>query len=901
MKKILLIDGSSYLYRAYHALPDLRNQNNEPSGVIYGVLNMLKKTMSEYTSDFVVCVFDAKGKTFRNDIYSDYKANRPHMPEDLAIQIEPLKKAIRALGISMLSIEGVEADDVIGTLAEDAVKQDMDVIISTGDKDLAQLVNEKITLVNTMTNEVLDIEGVLNKFGVPPEQIIDYLTLIGDKADNIPGVDKVGPKTAVKWLNEFGDLDNIVANSDQISGAVGAHLKSAIDWLPTGKSLITIKKDVEMNVLFDNFVKAEQNKKELLKIYQHYNFSSWLKKEFEDNDNEVTNTSNSEVHAEFNKNKDYSIVNAESDLDYWITQIEQNNLCILDTETDSLNFMEARLVGVSLAYQAGKACYIPLQHQDMSIPQLPLNLVLNKIKSITENENITKVGQNIKYDMHVLKNYDVTFKGPIEDTMIMSYVIDSTESHGMDKLAKKYLDHDCISFESVVGKGVKQLTFDQVSIDDAYLYASEDADVTLQLYEHLNKKIIADSKLNYIYKEIEIPSLLTLFCIERNGVLISEKILYDQSQDLGLKILNLENEAFQIAEQPFNLSSPKQLREILFDKMKIIPTKKTPTGTPSTSEDVLEELSHDHALPKVILEHRSLSKLKNTYTDKLPKMVNLNTKRIHTSYNQAVAITGRLASSEPNLQNIPIKTKEGRKVREAFIANTDSQIVSCDYSQIELRIMAHLSKDHGLLDAFNQNEDIHRSTASAIFNTNDALVSSEQRRFAKVINFGLIYGMSAFGLSQTLNIDRNSAKNFIDQYFEKYPGVKNYMDQGKLVAKEQGYVETVFGRRLWVPLINSSNGIQRAAAERAAINAPMQGTAADLIKMAMNNVQQWILDNKLETLMVMQVHDELVLEVPNTELDIIKTEIPKIMSNVATLDVPLIADLGSGINWEEAH
>jgi len=901
MKKILLIDGSSYLYRAYHALPDLRNQNNEPSGVIYGVLNMLKKTMSEYTSDFVVCVFDAKGKTFRNDIYSDYKANRPHMPEDLAIQIEPLKKAIRALGISMLSIEGVEADDVIGTLAEDAVKQDMEVIISTGDKDLAQLVNENITLVNTMTNEVLDIEGVLNKFGVPPEQIIDYLTLIGDKADNIPGVDKVGPKTAVKWLNEFGDLDNIVANSDQISGAVGVHLKSAIDWLPTGKSLITIKKDVEMNVVFDNFVKAEQDKKELLKIYQHYNFSSWLKKEFEDTDNEVANTSNSEVQAEFNKNKDYSIVNAESDLDYWITQIEQSNLCILDTETDSLNFMEARLVGISLAYQAGKACYIPLQHQDMSIPQLPLDLVLNKIKSITENKNITKVGQNIKYDMHVLKNYDVTFKGPIEDTMIMSYVIDSTESHGMDKLAKKYLDHDCISFESVVGKGVKQLTFDQVSIDDAYQYASEDADVTLQLYEHLNKKIIADSKLNYIYKEIEIPSLLTLFCIERNGVLISEKILHDQSQDLGLKILNLENEAYQIAEQPFNLSSPKQLREILFDKMKIIPTKKTPTGTPSTSEDVLEELSHDHALPKVILEHRSLSKLKNTYTDKLPKMVNLNTKRIHTSYNQAVAITGRLASSEPNLQNIPIKTKEGRKVREAFIANTDSQIVSCDYSQIELRIMAHLSKDHGLLDAFNQNEDIHRSTASAIFNTNDALVSSEQRRFAKVINFGLIYGMSAFGLSQTLNIDRNSAKNFIDQYFEKYPGVKNYMDQGKLVAKEQGYVETVFGRRLWVPLINSSNGIQRAAAERAAINAPMQGTAADLIKMAMNNVQQWIVDNKLETLMVMQVHDELVLEVPNAELDIIKTEIPKIMSNVATLDVPLIADLGSGINWEEAH
>ena len=657
-----------------------------------------------------------------------------------------------------------------------------------------------------------------------------------------------------------------------------------------------------MNVLFDDFIKAEQDKKELHKIYQHYNFSSWLKKEFEDSVTDVAlHSSNSETQAEFNQNQDYSIVNTESDLDHWITQIEQNNLCILDTETDSLNFMEARLVGISLAYQAGRACYIPLQHQDMSISQLSLNQVLNKIKSITENENITKVGQNIKYDMHVLKNYDVTFKGPIEDTMIMSYVIDSTESHGMDKLAKKYLDHDCISFESIVGKGVKQLTFDQVSITDAYRYASEDADVTLQLYEHLNKKIIAEPKLNYIYKEIELPSLLTLFYIERNGVLISEKILNDQSQDLGLKILNLENEAYQIAEQPFNLSSPKQLREILFDKMKIIPRKKTPTGTPSTSEDVLEELSHDHALPQVILEHRSLSKLKNTYTDKLPKMVNLNTKRIHTSYNQAVAITGRLASSEPNLQNIPIKTKEGRKVREAFIANTDSQIVSCDYSQIELRIMAHLSKDPRLLDAFNQNEDIHKSTASAIFNTNDASVSSEQRRFAKVINFGLIYGMSAFGLSQTLNIDRNSAKNFIDQYFEKYPGVKNYMDQGKLIAKEQGYVETVFGRRLWVPLINSSNGIQRAAAERAAINAPMQGTAADLIKMAMNNVQQWIVDNKLETLIVMQVHDELVLEVPNAELDMIKTEIPKIMSNVAKLDVPLIADLGSGMNWEEAH
>ena len=900
MKKILLIDGSSYLYRAYHALPDVRNHNNEPSGVIYGVLNMLKKTIEEFSSDYIVCVFDAKGKTFRNDIYAEYKANRPKMPDDLSLQIDPLKQAINAFGIPMLSIAGVEADDVIGTLATKADEQNMQVIISTGDKDLAQLVNDNITLINTMTNEKLDINGVINKFGIPPEKIIDYLTLIGDKSDNVPGVDKVGPKTALKWLEEFGSLDGVIQNHEKITGAVGTHLKDSLNWLATGKKLITIKKDVDINLDLKEFLPKDQNKEELRKIYQRYNFNSWLKKEFQPNSaGEASKTQ--ESITEFIATKKYSIVNTSDELELWIQKILKKGQCVIDTETDSLDFMIARLVGISLATDAGEACYIPLQHQDLSINQLPFEDTLEKIKTITQNQSIKKIGQNIKYDMHVLKNYGLSFIGEIEDTMLMSYVLDSTESHGMDKLSSKHLNHECISFESVVGKGVNKLTFDQINISDAFTYAAEDADVTLQLYNLFHKKILNDDKAKYIYYQIEIPSLKTLFEIERNGVLISEQILQNQSQEIGLKIIDLESQAFKIAGQPFNLSSPKQLREILFDKIGITSTRKTPTGIPSTSEDVLEELSNIHPLPKVILEHRSLSKLKNTYTDKLPKMVNSASGRIHTNYNQAVAITGRLASSEPNLQNIPIKTEEGRKVRKAFIAKQDALILSCDYSQIELRIMAHLSQDAGLIESFQQNEDIHTATASKIFNMSPADISSEQRRFAKVINFGLIYGMSAFGLAQTLNIDRNSSKNFIEQYFEKYPGVKNYMDISKIKAKDQGYVETIFGRKLWVPEINSSNGMRRAAAERASINAPMQGTAADLIKMAMNQVQNWLANKKLQSMIIMQVHDELVLEVPKEELDIIKKEVPSIMSKVASLDVPLIADIGSGINWDEAH
>ena len=900
MKKILLIDGSSYLYRAYHALPDLRNQNNEPSGVIYGVLNMLKKTIEEFSSDYIVCVFDAKGKTFRNEIYSEYKANRPKMPDDLSLQIDPLKKAINAFGIPMLSIEGVEADDVIGTLATKADEQNMQVIISTGDKDLAQLVNDKITLINTMTNEKLDINGVINKFGIPPGKIIDYLTLIGDKSDNVPGVDKVGPKTALKWLDEFGSLDGVIQNHEKITGAVGTNLKDSLNWLATGKKLITIKKDVDINLDLEEFLPKDQNKEELRKIYQKYNFNSWLKKEFQPNSADEPAKTQESV-TEFIATKNYSIVNTLEELELWIQKILKKGQCVIDTETDSLDFMIARLVGISLATDAGEACYIPLQHQDITMNQLSFEDTLERINTITQNQNIRKIGQNIKYDMHVLKNYGLSFFGEIEDTMLMSYVLDSTESHGMDKLSSKHLSHECISFESIVGKGVNQLTFDQINISDAFTYAAEDADVTLQLYNLFHKKILKDDKAKYIYYQIEIPSLKTLFEIERNGVLISEKILQNQSQEIGLKIIDLESQAFKIAGQPFNLSSPKQLREILFDKIGITSTRKTPTGIPSTSEDVLEELSNIHPLPKVILEHRSLSKLKNTYTDKLPKMVNSTSGRIHTNYNQAVAITGRLASSEPNLQNIPIKTEEGRKVRKAFIAKQDALILSCDYSQIELRIMAHLSQDAGLIESFQQNEDIHKATASKIFNMSPADISSEQRRFAKVINFGLIYGMSAFGLAQTLNIDRNSSKNFIEQYFEKYPGVKNYMDISKIKAKDQGYVETIFGRKLWVPEINSSNGMRRAAAERASINAPMQGTAADLIKMAMNKVQNWLANKKLKSMIIMQVHDELVLEVPKEELDIIKKEVPSIMSKVASLDVPLIADIGSGINWDEAH
>ena len=910
MKTLLLVDGSSYLYRAFHALPELKNKDNHPTGVIYGVLNMLRLTHSQFPSDYSVCIFDAKGKTFRNDIYSDYKANRPKMPEELAIQIEPLKKAITAMGWPMMIKDSVEADDVIGTLSKQANAKKIKVIISTGDKDLAQLVNNDTKLINTMTNEELDIDGVQNKFGVPPSSIIDYLTIIGDKADNVPGIEKVGPKTALKWLNEYKSLEKIVKNSEKFGGVVGENLRKSIDWLPTAKDLITIRCDLDIKVNWDEFIKKEPNNKILQEIYKEFNFSRWLQDlekkgsdGYKSAEDDLKNTIPTNKDFNFNNKRNYITINDEHTLDKWIEAIEAKKIIAIDTETDSLNVMIANLVGISISIDSGSACYIPLKHQSSgAIAQLDLDLVIKKMKPVLEDETIIKIGQNIKYDAHIFLNYGINILGINEDTMLMSYILESNQSHGMDKLSKKYLGHECISYESLVGKGVKQITFDQVYLEDAAPYAAEDADVTLQLFQNLNILLKENKNLLKVYNEIEIPSMQALIQIERNGVLIDSVILQKQSHEIGEKLIGLEKEAFILADQPFNLSSPKQLREILFEKLNIKPLKKTPTGTPSTSEEVLKILALDYPLPKLILEHRSLSKLKTTYTDKLPRMINQATGRVHTSYNQAVAITGRLASSDPNLQNIPIRTAEGRKVREAFIAPQGSKILSADYSQIELRIMAHLSQDDRLIEAFNNDEDIHKITAGEIFNTSIKNITNEQRRYAKVINFGLIYGMSPFGLAKNLNIERSAAQNYIDRYFTQYPSVRQYMDDAKQTAKEKGYVETFFGRRLWLPEINGSNGISRAAAERAAINGPMQGTAADLIKLAMVEVHNWIKkDPQIKGKMIMQVHDELVFEVPDVEVELFKETVPKLMKNVASLSVPLIADIGAGLNWEQAH
>ncbi|MDG2253158.1 MAG: DNA polymerase I [Methylophilaceae bacterium] len=904
MKKLLLVDGSSYLYRAFHAMPDFRSLDNQPTGVIYGVLNMLRHIHKKYPSDYSVCIFDAKGKTFRNDIYPDYKANRPKMPEELAIQIEPLKEAIEAMGFPILIRSGVEADDVIGTLSKKANQDNIEVVISTGDKDLAQLVNEKTKLINTMTNEVLDIEGVKNKFGIPPELIVDYLTIIGDKVDNVPGVDKVGPKTALKWLEKYKTLASIIENADQITGSVGENLRKTKKWLSTGKDLITIKSDLDIQVTWNELSRKPQNKELLTSLYKRFNFSSWLKDLDQTNAESlsISEPDKEKYITNFVDTKDYILINTEDALEDLTKLINKVKLFSLDTETTSLNPMTAKLVGISISINPGTGFYIPISHQDRNYEQLSISLINKHLKLTLENQSILKIGQNIKYDAHIFLNYGITLKGIDNDTMLMSYILESNESHGMDKLSLKYLNHQCISYESLVGKGVNQITFDQVSIDDAVQYAAEDADVTLQLYNHLKVLLEKEKSLLSIYQNIEIPAMKALIKIERNGVLIDDKILQDQSHVIGQKLIKLEKKAHELGGQPFNLSSPKQLQEILFGKLGIKPLKKTPTGTPSTSEDVLSELAADYPLPKLILEYRGLAKLKSTYTDKLPKMINEITGRVHTSYNQAVAITGRLASSDPNLQNIPIRTEDGRKVREAFIARQGYKILSADYSQIELRIMAHLSKDQRLIEAFKNNEDIHKITAAEIFSCDLSNVSPEQRRYAKVINFGLIYGMSAFGLAKNLNIERVAAQNYIEKYFSRYPSVRNYMEQAKQSAKENGFVETYFGRRLWVPEINGSNGIRRAAAERAAINGPMQGTAADLIKMAMNAVDNWIKQSKEITgIMIMQVHDELVFEVPESEVNKFKKNITDLMENVAKLDVPLKVDIGIGENWEQAH
>lgn len=925
MKTLLLVDGSSYLYRAFHAMPDLRNRHNEPTGAIQGVLNMLRRLHKDYPADYSACVFDAKGKTFRDDIYPEYKANRASMPDDLRSQIAPLHEAIQAMGWPLIVEEGVEADDVIGALAKQAEREGVKVIISTGDKDITQLVNEHVTVVNTMrdafrkTDDVLDIAGVENKFGVPPSLMVDYLILIGDTSDNVPGVEKVGPKTAVKWLKQYGSLDNIIAHADEITGVVGENLRKALPWLPTARELITIRCDVGIREQLSDLAPQPQDRAKLAELFDRFDFKSWKRElDLPSTSNSESNVATQPISAEANKtpetsaeliidytpntSRQFTTILDNATLDVWLAKLSSASLVCFDTETTSLDPMTAKLVGMSFSVTPGEAAYLPLTHDYFDAPeQLPFQATLQRIQPILENPNIKKVGQNLKYDKHVLANHGIALNGIAHDTLLQSYVLESHRGHGMDELSQRHLGITPISFEEVAGKGAKQVGFNQVTVETASEYAAEDADITLQLHQALSPNITADKKLDFIYSIIEMPSMEILFTIERNGVLIDANLLNRQSNEIGMKLMELEKQAYELAGQPFNLGSPKQLQEILFGKLGIKPTKKTPSGAPSTDEDVLQELALDYPLPKVLLEYRGLAKLKSTYTDKLPKMINPHTGRVHTSYNQAVAITGRLASSDPNLQNIPVRTAEGRRIREAFIAPAGSVIVSADYSQIELRIMAHLSKDAGMLQAFANNEDIHRATAAEIFGVERDAVDSEQRRYAKVINFGLIYGMSAFGLAQNLNIERSAAASYIERYFARYPGVRAYMDNTRALAKQQGYVETYFGRRLWVPEINSANGMRRAGAERAAINAPMQGTAADLIKLAMIAVQGWIAQEKLQTKLIMQVHDELVLEVPETELTMVKSKLPELMQNVAKLDVPLLAEVGVGASWESAH
>jgi len=944
MKTLLLVDGSSYLYRAFHGLPDLRNKANEPTGAIRGVLSMLRKLHKDYPADYSACVFDAKGKTFRDDIYPEYKANRPSMPDDLRSQVGPLHEAIKAMGWPLLMVDNVEADDVIGCLAKQAEKQGLRVIISTGDKDISQLVNEHVTVINTMPNafrkgdEILDIAGVESKFGLKPALIVDYLTLIGDTVDNVPGVEKVGPKTAVKWLQEYGSLDNIIANADKFGGVVGENLRKALDWLPTGRELITIKCDLDsfegMPASFESLMLQSQDKATLAALYDRFDFKTWqrelatetpaarpllssgetgslfdapnssTKASVLDSDQSATaqNVIVPKIEYQAVTTRSFETILTNDQLDTWLAKLQSATLICVDTETTSLEPMTAKIVGLSFSVEAGSGAYLPLTHDYFDAPeQLNLAATLAKIKPILENAEIKKVGQNLKYDQHILANHGIALNGIAHDTMLQSYVFESHKTHGMDALSERHLGITPISFEQVAGKGAKQVSFNQVTVEVAAEYAAEDADITLQLHQAMYPQIATDAKLDFIYSQIEMPSSQILYRIERNGVLIDRDMLNIQSSEIGAKLVALENQAYDLAGQPFNLGSPKQLQEILFEKLGIKPTKKTPSGAPSTDEDVLQELALDHPLPKVLLEYRGLAKLKSTYTDKLPRMINVQTGRVHTSYNQAVAITGRLASSDPNLQNIPVRSAEGRRIREAFIAPKGSYIVSADYSQIELRIMAHLSQDAGMLEAFANNEDIHRATAAEIFGVERSAVDNEQRRYAKVINFGLIYGMSAFGLAQNLNIERSAAASYIERYFARYPGVREYMQDTREIAKAQGYVETYFGRRLWVPEINSSNVQRRNGAERAAINAPMQGTAADLIKLAMIAADKWLREEKLQTKLIMQVHDELVLEVPDNELELVKYSLPKLMQNVANLSVPLLAEVGVGSNWESAH
>lgn len=914
MPMLLLVDGSSYLYRAFHALPDLRNKSGEPTGAIYGVLNMLRRLESDYKAQgitYKACVFDAKGKTFRDDWYPEYKAQRPPMPDDLVRQIEPIHAAIKASGWPLIMEDGVEADDVIGTLARQAAAAGMDVVISTGDKDLTQLVGPRVKWVNTMSNEILDEAGVKAKFGVEPERIVDYLALIGDTVDNVPGVAKVGPKTALKWLEQYGTLDGIMANAESIGGVVGNNLRQALDFLPLGRRLVTVACDLQLPETPETLAPRPVDKDTLAELFSRYEFRTWLK--------EVQGETAASGESGADAATAATVADApstppgahragyESILDWptferWLAKIDAAPLVALDTETTSLDPLSARIVGISFALTPGEAAYIPVAHHYPGAPdQLPRDQVLARLKPWLESASHAKLGQNLKYDQHVFANHDIALAGIMHDTLLQSYVLESDKGHDLEQLARRHLGLDTIPYSAVCGKGANQIGFDQVAVDQATEYSAEDSDVTLRVHDALYPAIAADAKLQRIYRDIEMPAREVLFEMERHGVLIDSGLLQAQSNELGRKLVELEARAVEIAGQPFNLNSPKQLAEILFTQLGLPVVKKTPGGAPSTDEEVLSELALDYPLPKTLLEYRGLAKLKSTYTDKLPRMVNPHTGRVHTSFSQAVAVTGRLASSDPNLQNIPVRTPEGRRIRAAFIAPPGCQIVSADYSQVELRIMAHLSGDKGLLDAFAKGEDVHRATAAEIFGITPLEVTSEQRRYAKTINFGLIYGMSAFGLARSLEIERSAAQTYIERYFARYPGVARYMEQTRELAKQQGYVETVFGRRLWLPDIRASQAGRRQGAERAAINAPMQGTAADLIKLAMTAVSNWLKTSGLKSRLVLQVHDELVLEVPEAELATIRAQLPALMGQVANLAVPLVVDVGVGANWDEAH
>jgi DNA polymerase-1 len=893
----ILVDGSSYLYRAFHALPPLTNSNGEQTGAVYGVLNMLRKLIDSYHPEYMAVVFDARGKTFRDELYAEYKAHRPPMPEELAAQVEPLLEVVRAMGLPLLQVPGVEADDVIGTLAAQASRAGWNTVISTGDKDLAQLVDPQVSLINTMNDSALDVQGVQDKFGVSPAQIIDFLALVGDSSDNIPGVPKVGPKTAAKWLGQYGSLDELVGHAADIKGKIGENLRAHLDQLELSRALATIRCDLELEVQPEQLALQSPDTEALREWFERLEFRTWLQQLGSGLDGGAATA------AAATPEEDYQVILSEAQLADWLARLEQAELFAFDTETTSLDYMQAQIVGLSFAIEPGAAAYLPLAHDYPGAPeQLDREQTLERLRPVLENTSKAKLGHHLKYDRSVLANHGIHLRGIAYDSMLESYLLDSTASrHDLDSLCQKYLLHTNIKFEDVAGKGARQLTFNQVGLEQATPYAAEDADMTLRLHRILWPRLAAAPRLKRLFQELELPLLAVLGDMERTGVKVDVAMLARQSAELAERMQAVEREAHALAGEPFNLGSPKQIQAILYDQQQLPVLAKTPKGAPSTAESVLQELALDYPLPRLILEHRSLSKLKSTYTDKLPQQVNPATGRVHTSYHQAVAATGRLSSSDPNLQNIPIRTEEGRRIRQAFVPEPGCRMVAADYSQIELRIMAHLSGDAGLVQAFSRGEDIHRATAAEVFMTAPEQVSGEQRRSAKAINFGLIYGMSAFGLARQLGIDRAQAQQYVDLYFQRYPGVKAYMEATRALAREQGYVETLFGRRLYLPDIKASNMQRRQAAERTAINAPMQGTAADIIKKAMLSVDEWIKSAGSGVVMIMQVHDELVFEVAIAQLEVAVQEIRSRMERAATLSVPLLVDVGIGDNWDEAH